>query len=57
MAPVDQCKNLLPYNLNNHPENDYLNWYGKVGKSIDGTTYEPGHAFTLHIAVNGACTP
>lgn len=50
------CLTYLPYRIFDNPEVDYYNWYGLLGKDIRGTTYQNGHAFERHIAVNGACT-
>ncbi len=50
------CLTYLPYRIFDNPEVDYYNWYGLYGKDIRGITFQPGHAFERHIAVNGACT-
>lgn len=50
------CKNLLPYSISSVSESSYLTWYGKVGDSASGTSYEPGHLFERHVAVNNQCT-
>jgi hypothetical protein len=51
-----QCKNLLPYSITSVSESAYLSWYGKVGDAAAGTSYEPGHLFDRHVAVNDQCT-
>lgn len=51
-----RCLNALPYGTSNINLNTYLSWYAKLGESTSGNTYEPGHVFSRHIAINYACT-
>jgi hypothetical protein len=50
------CIDALPYPKVNINYNTYLSWYGKVGEQLNGTTYDSGHVFSRHIAVNHLCT-
>lgn len=53
---TQKCIDVLPYKPNNINRAFYYTWYGKVGENINGTSYETGHVFSRHIAVDYRCT-
>jgi hypothetical protein len=53
---TQKCTDVLPYSTTRINHDVYYTWYGKVGEQLNGTTYQPGHVFERHIAVNGQCT-
>jgi hypothetical protein len=53
---TQRCTDVLPYPKTRIPKDAYYTWFGKLGEQLNGTTYEPGHVFARHIAVNGQCT-
>lgn len=53
---TQKCIDVLPYKPININHDLYYTWFGKVGENINGTTYENGHVFTRHIAINFRCT-
>ena len=50
------CAKTCSYSISSISEASYLTWYGKVGDSASSTSYEPGHLFERHIAINNQCT-
>lgn len=50
------CVSYLPYGIWDTIQTDYFNWFGLYGKSVSGNTFQIGHALSLHVASNGACT-
>lgn len=50
------CNSVLPYRTYNIDHAYYATWYGKVGEQLNGTTYQIGHVFSRHVAVNYQCT-
>jgi hypothetical protein len=53
---TQKCTDVLPYPKTNINLNTYNQWFGKVGEQLNGTTYENGHVFSRHVAVNQQCT-
>lgn len=53
---TQKCIDVLPYKPIDINREYYYTWFGKLGENINGTTYENGHVFTRHIAVNYKCT-
>jgi hypothetical protein len=55
-ALTQKCTDVLPYSKSSININTYETWFGKVGEHLNGTTYEHGHVFSRHVAVNQQCT-
>lgn len=53
---TQKCIDVLPYKPININHDQYYTWFGKVGENINGTTYDNGHVFSRHVAVNYRCT-